>query len=322
MNTLLGRMRRQWFLLLLAAAVGLGVLTPKMGMWIHGNVGIKPAILALMFLISATLPLGDMWSSIRHGRGLLTAIGGGYLILPLFLFGVTRLPLPEDMRIGLILVAAAPTTLASAAIWARLAGGNDGLSLAATILSNGFCFLAAPAIIYLLARQTIEIPGDQMRKMALDLFIVIVIPVTAGQLVRWKLSAQADQAKTFVSVICRLLVLSVVLTSTSMAANTAAGVQGGASISGGVLALILFITSAVHLAAAGACWALAGTLGCTRGDQIAAMLSGSQKTLPVGLFLAEFFPQYAFAILPVLCYHAMQLILDTVLVEFLNKDPA
>lgn len=315
MTPILSRLRQQWFLLLLAGVVAWGWLLPVPDMWLHDNLGLKAAIVTLMFLISVTLPVREMWRSVRNWRGLATALAGGYLILPLILFGFSRLPFPEDLRIGLILVAAGPTTLASAAIWARLAGGNDGLSLVATILSNALCFLVAPLIIWLLMRQSVALPAEEMRAMALDLFFVIVVPVATGQLARLAVARRADAAKTAVSVICRLLVLSVVLTSVSLASEEAG------RLGTGLLLAVLLVTSAAHGAGAAACWFLAGWLGCPRRDRIAATFSGAQKTLPVGLFLASFFSeQHPLAILPVLCYHAMQLLIDTVLVETMSGE--
>jgi sodium/bile acid cotransporter 7 len=58
-------------------------------------------------------------------------------------------------------------------------------------------------------------------------------------------------------------------------------------------------------------------LGLTWGDRIAVSFAGSQKTLPVALFVfgAYYREEYPLAVLPLLLYHAGQLLIDTFLAE-------
>src|SRR4029077_524568 len=58
-------------------------------------------------------------------------------------------------------------------------------------------------------------------------------------------------------------------------------------------------------------------LGFDRPDRIAVAFACSQKTLPVALFLFEaYFKQsYPLAVLPMICYHVGQLLLDTFIAE-------
>jgi sodium/bile acid cotransporter 7 len=70
-------------------------------------------------------------------------------------------------------------------------------------------------------------------------------------------------------------------------------------------------------------WFGAGPLGVRRDDRIAAVFAGSQKTLPIGLLIATD-PRLlgggklSFAMLPMLMYHASQLIIDTVVAARLS----
>jgi sodium/bile acid cotransporter 7 len=54
-----------------------------------------------------------------------------------------------------------------------------------------------------------------------------------------------------------------------------------------------------------------------RAEQIAVAFAGSQKTLPVGLFLFEAYyrADYPLAVVPLLFYHAGQLLADTVIAD-------
>ena len=82
------------------------------------------------------------------------------------------------------------------------------------------------------------------------------------------------------------------------------------------LLLMLLLVAAVHTSA----WLLgywsAGRLGMVREEQIAVAFAGSQKTLTVGLVVALQFE--GLTVLPMLAYHVLQLLIDTVLAERLR----
>ncbi len=58
--------------------------------------------------------------------------------------------LNSELGYGLIVAAAAPCTLASAAVWTRRAGGNDSVAILVTIVTNSLCFVITPMWVYLL----------------------------------------------------------------------------------------------------------------------------------------------------------------------------
>ena len=73
-----------------------------------------------------------------------------------------------DLAVGLLVAAAAPCTLASAAVWTRRAGGNDAVALMVTIGTNLTCFVVTPLwLLVTTGRAGIEFPllghGDQTR---------------------------------------------------------------------------------------------------------------------------------------------------------------
>ncbi len=70
---------------------------------------------------------------------------------------------------------------------------------------------------------------------------------------------------------------------------------------------------AVHLAAMLIAWHGSRLLGHAREDRIAITFAGSQKTLPIGLLVANHFG--GFALFPMLMYHAGQLFIDTWIAE-------
>jgi sodium/bile acid cotransporter 7 len=73
----------------------------------------------------------------------------------------------------------------------------------------------------------------------------------------------------------------------------------------------------VHVALLGLGFTLSRLLRISRADAIAVAFSGSQKTLMVGAYLA--LAVGPLAILPMVAYHAAQLVIDTLIADRLRQ---
>ncbi|NOZ24009.1 MAG: bile acid:sodium symporter [Planctomycetes bacterium] len=310
--------RKQWFLFVLLGAVLVGYFCPGPGVFLRESLSIKWFIMPTLFLMSFSLKTGAIFRSFLNVRGLASAVVGGYLFtsLALFVLGRALFPGNRDLVLGLIACGATPCTLASAAIWTRLAGGNDALALAITIVSNLTSFLFSPIVLLLTLGSAVSPPFGRIMT---SLLMVIVIPVALGQVLRIWLGAFADRRKRVISVICRLLILLVVLVSVSNASQTAARAEGG-GLTGMTFVLLIFAVGASHLFALVGCALIARLLGAPAEDVGAVMFGGSQKTLPVGIYIAEMIAAarpdetLVFIALPILIYHATQLTIDSFLI--------
>jgi sodium/bile acid cotransporter 7 len=219
--------------------------------------------------------------------------------------------LTADLAVGLIVASAVPCTLASAAVWTRLAGGNDSVSLLVTMFTNLSCFVVTPAIIYLLAGKSgVEI---EFSEMALKLLLLIVLPIVAAQLLRLiaPVGRWAAANKQLLSTYAQLGILSIVLVGAVRCGERIAALEGELSGVAGQVLLMLVLVAAIHLVAWWAGLRTAAALGMARADQLAVAFAGSQKTLMVGLAIALEFG--GLAALPMLAYHVEQLLVDTVL---------
>jgi sodium/bile acid cotransporter 7 len=92
---------------------------------------------------------------------------------------------------------------------------------------------------------------------------------------------------------------------------------------GGLLATALLCLLTHLLGLAGGFWS-SRALGFDRASQIAVAFSCSQKTLPVAVFLFDaYFREYPLAVVPMLCYHVGQLVVDTFIADGLaHRAPA
>jgi len=305
-------LRRRWFLLLLLAVlvVGMGWAEALSGLaeslprnWIIGSV-----------LLAMALPLrvNAMWATLRRPAPALLAIAINLVVVPLLAFFASRL-LTDDLALGLIIAAAVPCTLASAAVWTRLAGGNDAVALLVTMITNLGCFLVTPALIQLYAgRSGSAIPFTEM---ATKLFLLIVLPIAIAQLLRTlpRVGDWATANKPRLSVYAQVGILSIVLVGAVNCGKKLSELEGELAPIAGQIALMLVLAATIHTVAWWIGYWAAERSGMSAADRLAVAFAGSQKTLMVGLAIA--LPYGGLAVLPMLAYHILQLLIDTLLAE-------
>ncbi len=299
------------FNLLLAVIVCVGVLWPAPGL------AVAPwraeLVVAVMFLMSLTLPAERLRRAAGNLRGLGASFSIGYVLQPVAC-GLVALALPESAlgaRAGLVVLGALPCTLASATVWTRLAGGDDALALTYTVLSNLLAVALVPAYLLLFLGSALPVPVSEL---LLALTRIVLLPVAAGQLVRvLARGGRVDRTKPAISVVARGLVLLIVLVATSQVAPEMRAQPG-------TVAALCVGAAALHGVALAAASGLSRALGAPRDERIAVMFAGGQKTLFIGVFLAgEYFPEQPLALLPVTAYHVLQLVMDTLVATRLAR---
>src|SRR5262245_22505455 len=127
---------RRWFLLTLATVVGLALAVPAPVVSATAWLDPRAAIAVALALIAFTMPSRSLLGELAWPWAALWAVIVSYGFLPAAGLVLGELsPLP-DLRIGLLLAACVPCTLASAVLWTRLAGGNEATALLATLLTT------------------------------------------------------------------------------------------------------------------------------------------------------------------------------------------
>ncbi|MCA8995827.1 MAG: bile acid:sodium symporter [Planctomycetaceae bacterium] len=320
-------LQKRWFL------VALVVLIPW-GMWIgfHASpervstfpkhlVTIASGVLTatVLFLMSVTLDSQKLLHSFRSPGPVLWATVVNSVVVPLTAMGLVLIQLSEDFAVGLMVAASVPSTMAAASVWTRKANGNDAVSLLGTIVTNSTCFLVTPFWLGFGLNSSVEI---NVVELIWKLTITALLPITLGQLARilpWA-RTRADQRKTGFGVAAQMCILALIFW---------AAVQGGVKLQGagsgsysGLPALVVWGSCmALHLWGMLVAIAGAKVLKIRADDAVAVAFSASQKTLPIGVFIASGLAAngYPFAVFPILMFHASQLILDTLFVEPFQK---
>lgn len=311
-----------WFLPVLVGLLGTGLtiglrLEAEQHRPVFGLVDPGIATGLILFLMAWSLDTRRLQDSLRAPLPVLLGTTINIGLIPCLAWPVSLLPWPEDFRLGLLITAAVPCTLATASVWTRKAGGNDAVSLLVTLVTNLTCVVLTPLwLSWTVSRTAALDPFPMIRNLSL----AVLLPTLLGQLARrpaWGHRLALSYSRQ-IGLAAQLLVLTMI---------TAAAVRGGEALRGQTLwptpimgfwlaAACAGLHVAGMLAAAGA-----GTVfRQSREDRIAMLFSGSQKTLPVALLLAAD-PSlvgggiYPFITFPMLTFHALQLVIDTAVVQ-------
>jgi solute carrier family 10 (sodium/bile acid cotransporter), member 7 len=311
---MLSFLRQRWFLVALLAMLASGMLWSGA---LRPVVDVVPrsAIVALvMFLMALPLETAAMWRAVRRpGPVWLAVLLNAGLAPPLgWLAGHA---LPTELAIGIVVTATVPCTLVAATVWTRRAGGNDAVAILVTMITNSACFLVVPGWLKLLIGANVSL---DYASLVWKLVLLVVLPITAAQLLRqWRpLGDWAMQKKTWLSDLAQLGILAIVLDGAVGCGEQIHNATNGSVLALGPVSIMIVAVVTVHLTLLFAGLVLARLLGMEHADRAAVAIAGSQKTLMVGIYVAlEFGP---LAILPMIAYHASQLLLDTIIADWLR----
>ena len=308
-------LRRHWFLLALLAILYVGVSQAERLEWLTDLSTARNLIVAgVLFVTTLPVDLSTLRNTLaRPGPALLaTCIAFG--LIPLLSWPASRL-VTDELRTGIMVLAVAPATLATAAVFTRRAGGNDLVPIMTTVITNLSCFFVAPLWLWVTAPELTETGlslGDTIRK----LFALVVLPMVVAQFVRQARQAAswATRHKHALSTVAQFGILAIVLIGAIQCGLRLRAEAWSLSAGGSQLGRVLAIVSAIHLASLWAGWQGSRWCGFAPAEAIGVAFGGSQKTLMVGLQLA-LLAGGGLTILPLFMYHFFQLIVATFVSE-------
>src|SRR4051794_26777153 len=115
---------KRWFLLTLLTGLTLAAVRPDLLRPFAVRLNPRVVVSLALLLMAAGLDGRRLWESLVRPFPALWALLISYGPLPALAWGLGHL-LPDDLRVGLLLAASVPCTLASAVLWTRMAGGNE-----------------------------------------------------------------------------------------------------------------------------------------------------------------------------------------------------
>jgi len=303
-----------WFLFALMAVLVAGFSGSQVCRVVVEVIWLKWSVVTItMFVMAWPLEFRHLYRTVTRPVGPILATILNLLLIPVMAWPLSYL-LGEELGPGLIVAAAVPTTLATGAVWTRRAGGDDSLAIMVTIITNLLCFFVTPAWVYYLAGN--ETDQAKFVGTIFKLLYFVVIPMIVGQLVRFHESSAkwATTQKRWLSLAAQLGVLFMIFLG-AVSTGIRVSESGGFHIRADQVFMMVGVILFIHLSVCFLGMRLAKCLGLPKPEQIAVGFSGSQKTLMVGLSTAI---NMGVSIIPLVSYHALQLLVDTVIADRLR----
>lgn len=224
--------------------------------------------------------------------------------------------LPPLIALGFLYLGVLPSTVQSAASYTALANGNIALSvIAAALINIAGVLVSAPLFALMAGSAQADVGFDAIIRIGM----ILILPFAIGQLAQGLTRPWIEQNRKALVWVDRLVIGLAVYVSFSGAVEqdimSRIGPADWAVLTAALLALLAFGNVGA--------WAASGMLRLARGDRIAFLFAGSQKSVAIGapLGLILFAPGEAgFVLLPLLLYHLMQLVLAAPLATRLARQ--
>jgi len=322
---LLARAGLDWFLLALLGVVGLAYWRPDLGSkaspmpWhLVTTVGVA----LVFFFYGLKLNLDRLREGMRNWRLPVVVQLTTFVLFPALallakpLFGTEK---GELLWQSIFFLCALPSTVSTSVVMVSMAGGN----LPAAIFNASLSSLLGIALTPLLTSLFLHTGtgGGQLWGLAAQLLWQVVLPVGAGILLNPRFGAAADRHKASLRYFDQFTILLIVYTA--FCESFAEGIFGSyepadvAKLSLGMMGLYLLVFALV--------WGLGRALHFSRADNITTVFCGSKKSLVHGSVMASLlFPASTatgLLLLPLMLYHALQIILASSMAQYLGRQP-
>ncbi|RKH61898.1 bile acid:sodium symporter family protein [Corallococcus llansteffanensis] len=174
------------------------------------------ALGVIMLGLGLSLTLADFRRVAEYPRAALVGLGCQTLLMPLVCFGIANsFGLPPQLAVGLMLLAASPGG-ATANLFSHLAKGDVALNVSLTAVNSVLSLFTLPLIVNF---SLLHFMGEeraiplQFAKIV-QVFAIVLVPISLGMWVRAKRAALADRLDRPVRITSALFLLLVVVAAT------------------------------------------------------------------------------------------------------------
>lgn len=293
---------------LILAAVLLATVLPVTGEARSIAQGVANAAVFVLFLLyGLRLSRAEVRAGLGNHRLLASVVFwvfGAMTVAGWALWQVSGLFLPPLLAVGFLYLGVLPSTVQSATAYSSLAGGNVASSVIAAALVNILgVFVSAPLFSLLAGSHGAAIHGDQLVKV----MTMLLLPFVIGQVLQGLTRHWVAGHKRLITVMDRASIGIAVYVAFSGAVEqgiwTKVDALGWAWVMAGCAAAMVF--------GYGGAWLLGGFAKLPRGDRVALLFAGGQKSVAMGAPLATVLFPAAYAgivILPLVVYHLVQMV--------------
>jgi sodium/bile acid cotransporter 7 len=321
---LLSRAGLDWFLLALLGVVGLAYWQPSLGSKaspVPWHLITTAGVALVFFFYGLKLNLEKLREGMRNWRlpivvqlatfGLFPALA----LLAKPFFGTDGQLLWQSV----FFLCALPSTVSTSVVMVSIAGGNLPAAIFNASLSSLLGIVLTPLLTSIFLHTGTG--GSQLWDLATQLLWQVVLPVGAGILLNSRFGALVDRHKAALRYFDQFTILLIVFTA--FCESFAEGIFRSyeptdiAKLSAGMMGLYLLAFASI--------WGLGRVLNFSRADNIVAVFCGSKKSLVHGSVMASLlFPAGAtgLILLPLMLYHALQIILASSMAQYLGRQTA
>jgi sodium/bile acid cotransporter 7 len=322
---LLSRAGLDWFLLALLGVVGLAYWQPGLGSKaspVPWHLITTVGVALVFFFYGLKLNLEKLREGMRNWKLPFVVQFATFVLFPALallakpLFGTEGALLWQSI----FFLCALPSTVSTSVVMVSIARGNLPAAIFNASLSSLLGIVLTPLFTSLFLHTS---AGDgQLWGLATQLLWQVVLPVGAGILLNGRFGALVDRHKAALRYFDQFTILLIVFTA--FCESFAEGIFSSyepadiVKLSFGMMALYLLVFALI--------WGLGRALSFSRADTIVAVFCGSKKSLVHGSVMASLlFPASTatgLLLLPLMLYHALQIILASSMAQYLGRQPA
>lgn len=178
---------------------------------------ILPVALGIIMLgLGLSLTLDDFKRVTKYPKAMTIALVCQMFVLPLLCFFIAKFSgLSPVLCVGLMLLAASPGG-ATANLYSHLSNGDVALNISLTAINSLLTLFTLPLIVnlsmeyFLGAGQYIPLPFSKV----VEVFAIVLLPVTMGMLVKSKAPGFADKMDKPVKIVSALLLIGIIVSVT------------------------------------------------------------------------------------------------------------
>jgi sodium/bile acid cotransporter 7 len=314
------------FIVMLIAMIVLAKLWPQIGakesmlpLSDIANVGVS----VIFFFYGLRLSPKKLMEGISNWRLHLLIQTTTFLLFPLIVLMtqfLTGSMVNETIWLGVFFVACLPSTVSSAVVMVSIAGGNIPAAIFNASLSMLIGVFITPLLMGLYMGASTG--SFDMGPIIIKLLLQVLLPVVLGILLNSKWGAFAERNRKRLRYFDQSIILLIVYTA--FCESFAKKMFEGYSweflllLGAGMVAMFYSVYGIVYV--------ISRLLHFTREDKITAQFCGSKKSLVHGTVMAKVLfplnPNMGIILLPIMMYHALQLITVSIIAQWFRRKLA
>lgn len=277
-------------------------------------------VAGIFFFYGLKLNMAKMKAGLANTRMHLVIQLTTFLLFPLIALAIKpffHTPSATTIWMGIFFLCSLPSTVSSSVVMVSIANGNMPAAIFNASISSLIGIFVTP--LWVGVFLSADTGGFDSGSIAGKLVVQVVLPVVLGILLNRRFGAFAERHKKRLKLFDQSIILIIIYASfcKSFYLHIFKDLSWGAllALATGMLALFFAVMLVVN--------AVAGRLKFSRQDKITVMFCGSKKSLVHGTVMSKVLFAGSMAgiiILPLMLYHALQLIAASILAQRMARE--